>query len=189
MGIGQTHAKNGRFKLFTATAALAAAAFAAISGCTPAGQEVSAAPIYWNGTGTSWNSTTSWSTASNATTPNPSAVPASGDSAYFNITTVNTAQTVNLNAGQSAGRLNFQSSGAVTLLGGNGTQTLTLYGDGSSGDNVMLLLNPIGSPVTIGSTATGQAVNIVLDGSIAGNTSSNTNDTGSMCWSSSMPAS
>src|SRR5690349_20580211 len=67
----------------------------------------SAATIYWDGSGTGWNSTGSWSTNSSATTPDPAAVPGIGDDVVFNITTVNTAQTVSLNANQAANSLLF----------------------------------------------------------------------------------
>ena len=57
-----------------------------------------AANIFWDGTGTSWNAASFWSTAGNATTPDPAAKPGAGDIANFNISTVNSAQTVNLDA-------------------------------------------------------------------------------------------
>ena len=73
----------------------------------------SAAAIYWDGTGTSWNDTASWSTASGATTPDPATVPGSGDDVTFNISGLNTAQVVNLDAAQAANSLSepqpFQS--------------------------------------------------------------------------------
>src|SRR5690349_11495236 len=78
-----------------------------------------AATIYWDGTGTSWNLTASWSTNSGATTPDPAAVPGSGDDAVFNISTVNTNQTISLNSDQSANSLLFRSAGTVLIQGGN----------------------------------------------------------------------
>jgi fibronectin-binding autotransporter adhesin len=86
--------------------------------------------LFWDGTGTGWNSASSWSTANNATIPNPALPPGSSDIAFFNITTVTGAQTVNLNANQSALGLNFTSTGTVFIQSGAGTNTLTL---GSSG--------------------------------------------------------
>src|SRR5207247_1490990 len=86
--------------------------------------------IFWDGTGTGWNSASSWSTASNATTPNPASPPGSSDIEFFNIITNNAAQTVNLNANQSALGLNFTSSGAVFIQSGAGTNTLTLGASG-----------------------------------------------------------
>jgi hypothetical protein len=57
-------------------------------------------------------------------------VPGSADLVLFNISTVNTAQTVCLNAAQSALGLSFTSSGTVVLQGGGTNRTLTLAGSG-----------------------------------------------------------
>jgi autotransporter-associated beta strand protein len=92
-----------------------------------------AATIFWDGTGSSWNNAASWSTVSNATTPNPAAPPGAGDIATFNITSVNTAQTVNLDAAQSALGLAFNSTGTVLIesaSGGGSTNSLTLGASG-----------------------------------------------------------
>src|SRR5262245_33870715 len=80
-----------------------------------AGGEASAAIKYWDGTGTDWNTASFWSTTNAATTPDPAAPPAASDIAFFNITSVNTAQTVNLNAAQSALELIFGSTGPVLI--------------------------------------------------------------------------
>ena len=92
--------------------------------CAPSLAEAS--NIYWDGLGTTWNSTTDWSTASNATTPHPAAVPGAADIVNFNISTVNTAETLTLDAAQSALEFNFTSTGAVTINNGAGTNTLTI---------------------------------------------------------------
>jgi fibronectin-binding autotransporter adhesin len=97
-----------------------------VSGLAGAPSLTEAANIYWDGLGTTWNSTTDWSTASNATTPHPAAVPGGADVANFNISTVNTAQTVNLDAAQSALGLDFTSTGAVTINTGTGTNAITI---------------------------------------------------------------
>jgi autotransporter-associated beta strand protein len=100
----------------------------------------SAANIFWDGTNNNnltngWNAAASWSTASNATTPNPAAPPGAADVANFNISTVTTAQIVDLNAAQSALGLVFASTstGGVLIQSGTGTNTLTL---GTSGITV-----------------------------------------------------
>ena len=85
-----------------------------------------AANLYWDGTNTGWNLTASWSTASNATTPDPLFVPGSSDTAIFNITTVNTGQGCNLNANQTASGIIFNSTGSVLIQSGGGSNTLTL---------------------------------------------------------------
>ena len=114
-----------------------------------------ASTIYWNGVGTGWNSTSDWSTTSNATTPNPSAVPGSGDDVTFNISTVTNAQTVNLNADQSVNSLTF-SYGQETLLGGNANHSLTLGAGG------ITLASALGGKPTIGSATDGQKVNLII---------------------------
>jgi autotransporter-associated beta strand protein len=77
-----------------------------------------------------WNNAANWSTSSNAITPNPSAVPGSADIAVFNITTVNTNQTVGLFANQAALGLQFNSTGTVQITDGSGNRTLTLGASG-----------------------------------------------------------
>ena len=132
-------------------------------------QNIQAANIYWDGTATGWNAVGSWSTASGATTPDPAAVPGSADIAIFNISTVNTAATVNLNAAQSVLGLSFLSSGTVLLRGGGTNQILTL---GASG------ITKTGTgAVTIGSVTAGQQVTLALS---ADQTWANDNNTGAI---------
>ena len=116
-----------------------------------------AADIYWDGSGTGWDTVGSWSTAGGATTPDPGAVPGSADIALFNISTVNTAQTVSLNAAQSALGLSFTSSGTLVLQGGGTNRTLTLAGSGITKSGT--------GAVTIGSVTTGQQVALALSAS------------------------
>src|SRR6266496_2627542 len=82
------------------------------------GARVDAAPIYWDGTGTSWNLASNWSTDPAAAIPDPAAPPGASDIATFNITGLNTAQTVSLDADQAAQGLSLVSTGTVTLQGG-----------------------------------------------------------------------
>lgn len=118
----------------------------------------SAATLYWDGTGTSWSSLQSWSTDSANPDVDPLAVPGSGDIATFNISTVNSAQTVNLNGNQAASQLVVNSTGAVTIQGGDADRILSL------GTGPMTLSAGAG-PLTIGSATAGQKVNISLQGS------------------------
>jgi fibronectin-binding autotransporter adhesin len=120
-------------------------------------QPASAAPIYWDGTLTDWGALGAWSTAVGATTPDPTVLPGTGDVATFSISTVTTAQTVNLNGARSVGGLSFlgTNTAATTLLGGSAAQTLTL---GASG---IITASGAGA-VTIGSTTAAQNVNIAL---------------------------
>jgi T5SS/PEP-CTERM-associated repeat protein/autotransporter-associated beta strand protein len=85
-----------------------------------------AAFLAWDGTGTDWNVASSWSTVGDAPTPDPAAPPGASDIAYFNINTVNTPQTVNLNAAQAAAGLLVDSTGSVVIQSGSGTNTLSL---------------------------------------------------------------
>ncbi|MDD5198531.1 MAG: autotransporter-associated beta strand repeat-containing protein [Terrimicrobiaceae bacterium] len=137
---------------------LAAATLAAI------GAQAAPPYIYWNGAGTGWDLAADWSTSANAATPNPLAVPGSGDIAVFVASNITTAQTINLNGPQSALGLVFGNrenvaASAVTLQGGGTNQTLSL---GASG--IQSIPNALGA-VTIGSTTAGQAVNISLTAS------------------------
>lgn len=128
-------------------AAVAGAFLFALSGTA------SAANILWDGTGTSWNTNTTWSLFSNATTPNPAAKPGASDTAIFNIETVNTSQTVNLNAPQAAQGLLFSSTGPVNIQTGAGTNTLTL-GSGGITVNSGAGSNTITSAVTLSTPQT-----------------------------------
>jgi autotransporter-associated beta strand protein len=123
-------------------------------------QSARAATIYWDGTGTGWDTVGFWSTAVGATTPDPAAVPGAADVANFSISTItNTAQTVNLNAAQSATGLIFlgTNTATTTLLGGGTNRTLTL---GTSG----ITVNSLAGAVTVGSATAGQNVSITLGG-------------------------
>ncbi len=105
----------------------------------------SALNIFWDGTGTTWNALTPWSQLNNATTPNATSITGNTDTANFNITTLNTAQTVNLDAAQSALGLSFNSTGTVliqsTSVGGS-ANSLTLgaggitHGAGAGADTI-----------------------------------------------------
>ncbi len=110
--------------------------------------------VYWDGSGTGWDAVGSWSTASGATTPDPLVAPGSGDDVVFNITSVNTAQTINLNGNQFANSITNSTTGAVTLLGGGTDRTLTLGLGGFARTG--------NAATTIGSPTAGQRVNVIL---------------------------
>ncbi|MFD0892290.1 autotransporter-associated beta strand repeat-containing protein [Luteolibacter ambystomatis] len=112
--------------------------------------------IYWDGvTGNSWSAATSWSTTAAGTTPDPAAVPGAADTATFNITGVNTAQTINLGANQSALGLVVPNTAATNIQGGGTNQTLTL---GSGG----ITVSSGGGALTIGLATAGQNVGVLL---------------------------
>ncbi|MGC4014801.1 MAG: autotransporter-associated beta strand repeat-containing protein [Luteolibacter sp.] len=144
-----------RFFAFSSTSllAMAVACFACIT------HQANADTIYWDGvTGNSWNAVASWSSDSAATTPDPAAVPGVNDTATFNITGVNTAQTINLGANQSALGLVVPNTAATSIQGGGTNQTLTI---GSGG----ITVNTGGGAVTIGSATAGQNVGVLLSAS------------------------
>ncbi len=122
-------------------------------------QRAQAANLYWDGTGTLWSTAGFWSTDAGATTPDPGAGPVAADTAFFNISTVNTAQTVNLgSANQAATGLVFNSTGTTLLQGGGTNRILTLGAGG-------ITVNAGAGAVTIGNAATnGQGAGIALNG-------------------------
>jgi fibronectin-binding autotransporter adhesin len=90
-------------------------------------QAVSAANLYWDGTSASWNTATNWSTVAGATSPDPFAIAGGADDAIFNITTVNAAINVTLDAAQAANSLTFNNTGTTTFrANASGTTARTL---------------------------------------------------------------
>lgn len=122
-------------------------------------QSAHAATIYWDGTGTGWDAVASWDTLVDGSGGDPGAIPGSADVANFSINSVNSAQTVNLNANQLAAGLIFLGTNTATtaLLGGGTNRTLTL---GTSG----IVVNSLAGAVTIGSSTAGENVAITLNG-------------------------
>jgi autotransporter-associated beta strand protein len=101
-------------RVFSAASVLMIASFVSLVSVA----ELKSASLYWTTsgtTGTTWNTTTNWSTVSNATTPHPGAVPGIGDDVYFNVTTINGAETLTLDADQAANSLNFSNTGSTTI--------------------------------------------------------------------------
>src|SRR5690242_19554760 len=95
-----------RHKVRRAASCLAAALLLAL--VMPLANRGNATTIYWDGTGNNiagWSNAAFWSTSSSATTPNPSAAPGANDIAVFNISSVNSAQTVQLDVGAGVAAL------------------------------------------------------------------------------------
>ncbi len=111
--------------------------------------------LSWDGTSASWNTAANWSTVTGATTPDPLNPPGIGDDVIFNITTANLAETVTLDADQSAKTLTFRNTGTTALSGGGTDRTLTI----ASG---VTKLAGAGA-VTIGSATAGQRVNLLVN--------------------------
>lgn len=116
-----------------------------------------AADLYWDGISSAWGTVANWSSASNATSPDPGAVPGAADTAIFNISTVNAAETVSLAAAHAALGLTFNNTGTTALVGSGGNRVLTL---GTGG----ILVNAGAGAVTIGSGTANTNVSITLGG-------------------------
>lgn len=131
-----------------------------------------AATLYWDGTSASWNTNTNWSTDSAADTPDPTTVPGALDDAVFNISTVNGAETITLDANQAIYSMLFNNTGTTALTGGGTARTLSLgtggitvasgagavtLGSGVAGDNV--LLNLAGAQTWTNNTANAFTIN------------------------------
>src|SRR5262249_44705667 len=114
----------------------------------------------WDGVTGGWDAVGNWSTDPANPTPDPLAVPGAADLAIFNISSVNGAETINLNLSQAALGLVFNNTGSTALQGGGADQALTI---GASG----ILLNAGAGAVTIGSPTAGQGVLITLGASEA----------------------
>jgi autotransporter-associated beta strand protein len=116
--------------------------------------------LWWYGTSASWNAPGNWSTVSNVPTPSL-AIPGTSDDVIFNMTAVNGAETVTLDANQLANSLTFNNTGTTALTGGSANRTLTL---GTGGITVNGGATPAGA-VTIGSVTSGLNAAITLGGS------------------------
>ncbi len=135
---------NGnRGRMLVALAAIAAAG----AGVAALPAAATATTYAWNGSGTSWASSTSWT---------PNGLPGSADTASFNL---GGSQTVDLNGNQAADEISV-GSGTLTIQGGSGSYNLAL--GSSSGGNIIYYSQGAGSPITIGSATPGEAVNVNL---------------------------
>ncbi len=90
-----------------------------------------AATLYWDGeTSADWNALTNWSTASDATTPNPAAVPTAADDVVFNISTLNANVATTANSSMSANSLTFNNTGTSRISSNSSTSRDFLLGAG-----------------------------------------------------------
>jgi len=116
----------------------------------------SAAIYYWNTTTTGpWATGASWSDNA-ASGGNTGTVPGSGDTAYFNQSSVNGAETVQLSGATSITGMTFANTGTTTLLSSGGAQTLSL---GTSG----ITINSGTGAVTLGDPT--NTLNLAVSGS------------------------
>ena len=117
------------------------------------------AQVYWDGVSSAaWGTAGNWSTAPGATTPNPASVPGSANDAVFNISTVNTPLTMNLNGNQAARSLTFRSTGSFTVAANtsaqSGNRSLTIGSGGISKTSNSGVVNINGNTAN-GATGTG----------------------------------
>jgi fibronectin-binding autotransporter adhesin len=114
--------------------------------------------IYWDGPGgTLWSTATSWNLNVDGTGADAT-VPSSSDIANFSTNTINSAQTINLNAPQSAAGLVFLGTNTATTTLQSSTTTTRALTLGTSG----ITVNSGAGAVTIGSST--NAVTITLAG-------------------------
>lgn len=113
-------------------------------------QTASAASLYWDGvTPASWSVVGNWSTVPGATTPDPLAVPGIADDVFFNITTVNGAEAVTLDANQSAKSLAFSNTATTTITANSSGTTTRVLTNGVGG----IYVDAAAGAVTLGATA------------------------------------
>jgi|GEM_PF-1982297 len=124
-----------------------------------ASSSLNAATIYWDGASATWGTAANWSTASGAATPNPAAVPGALDDVIFNISTVNGARTITLDANRAANSLTFNNTGTTALTGGGVARILALGGGGitmASGAGAVTLGNGVATSNVLISLASAQ---------------------------------
>ena len=127
--------------------------FAAVAVLGFIGSSANGAAIWWDNT----NATNLWGTAANwATTAgggtNPGAAPGSGDTVTFNITSLNTAQTVDLSANQAASSLTFSSTGTTTIQANASGSTARTLAIGTGGLTVSSGAGAVTFNATFGTT-------------------------------------
>ncbi len=120
-----------------------------------------AAVIYWDvntATATTWGATSSWSTSATVADQAPAAVPTTGDSVVFGLSSItNTNLTVNLGAARSVIGMEFLGTNAgTTLMQAGGTNFGLTLGTGG-----VSIASGSGA-VTIGSATNGQQVAVTL---------------------------
>ena len=146
--------KNSRFHQFLGRSPAALLAAFVVAGSA---SSAVAASGWWNTTDGNWTDVARWWTTAGGTTA-VSAVPGAGQTATFNGTGVNGAETIYLNGNQAASSLTFGNTGTTTILGGASAtpavHTLTLSGG--------ITVNAGAGAVTIGNTGGTAAAKLAL---------------------------
>jgi autotransporter-associated beta strand protein len=114
-------------------------------------QSAQAVDFWWDGGTANWTTVAAWSTVSNATTPDPGAVPNSATTAdvFFNITTNNSNNTVSLaNGSRSARSITFNTEGSSNFRAGGANTAASTLTIGAGG----ITVNTGAGTVLIGET-------------------------------------
>ncbi len=116
-----------------------------------------AATAYWNGTNSTWLTSTNWAPNSDGT--GTGVVPDGTTDVVFNNTTVNGAETITLGSGTlSDNSLTFTNTGTTLLQADGIARTLNLGVGG-------ITVNSGAGAVNLGNTAAGRTVSLVMSGS------------------------
>ncbi len=122
----------------------------ALTGTLPA----LAAPLYYDGTAAgTWSNLADWSTDPAFTIPDPAAVPGALDDVFFNVSSVNGAETIALGGVQSANSLTFNNTGTTSLTGAASGTTPALH-IGSGGLTIAANAGPGALNITGAASAT-----------------------------------
>ncbi|MFD0893891.1 autotransporter-associated beta strand repeat-containing protein [Luteolibacter ambystomatis] len=116
-----------------------------------------ASDLYWDGTGTSWGSSGSWTVDPSNAAIDPTNSPVATTAVLFGANGLTTTQQVDLGGNQAVSQLTISSPVAFNFAGGGTTSNLTV---GSSG----ITLNATAGNTTFGSATAGQEVNLVPTG-------------------------
>jgi fibronectin-binding autotransporter adhesin len=112
--------------------------------------------LYWDGTGTAWDSSTAWSLTEADASSNPAASPTVTNVTRFGGVGVTTDQVIQLNADQTTAAMHFTSPVNFSFVGGNADHLLTVGA---------ISVDAASNGPVFGSTTAGQKVDLVVSGS------------------------
>lgn len=121
-----------------------------------------AANLYWDGGGgatTTWTTLANWDTAPGGGGGIPGMAPGALDTAFFNVSTLNTNQIATLNGALSIGGLVFSSTGTTAIKTNTAANRAITLGSGG-----ITIASGVGA-VTFGTTTDTQRVTFTLNGS------------------------
>jgi fibronectin-binding autotransporter adhesin len=114
------------------------------------------ADMYWDASGTSWNSAAAWSLVPTDGASNPSIAPGANNATRFSTEDIFSDQTIALNGDIVTKQMIFSSALIHTFVGGDANHSLTVAAAG-------ITVNTNGLAPIFGSATPGQAVNLILD--------------------------